>query len=412
MSESAATVLVLGAFDTKGEEYAYAVARLQEAGVRVLTVDFGVGDPRAGFPIDVPAEAVASAGGEDLLELRAAGDRGRALAAMARGAAAVARRLVGEGRVDAVVGMGGSGGSSVITSAMRALPLGVPKVCLSTVAGGDVAPYVGQKDVVLVPSIADIAGLNRITRRGIDSAVAAVAGMATRPPGAASTEDRPVVVASMFGNTTKCVDRCRLALESDGYEVLVFHATGAGGRAMEALLDEGLVDASLDLTTTELADTLCGGVFDAGPERLNAAGRRGVPQVVAPGCVDMVNFGPPATVPAAYRDTGRRFYEWNPSVTLMRTTVEENAQLGRWMAERLAAATGPTAAVVPLRGFSALGAEGEPFHDPEADAALLAALRDGLPSAVRLVEVDANVNDPVFADTAVGLLRELAGVAS
>ncbi|MEQ8848980.1 Tm-1-like ATP-binding domain-containing protein [Botrimarina sp.] len=398
-------VMLLGAFDTKGAEYAYARARLIEAGVGVLSVDFGVHPPKADFPVDLGADEVAAAAGEDLQQLRSAGDRGRAMHAMSRGVAAIAARLFQEGRIDAVFGMGGSGGTSVITAAMRALPLGVPKVCLSTVAGGDTAPYVAQKDIVLYPSIADIAGLNRITRRGIQGAAAAVAGMAQRPASVAA-EDRPVITASMFGNTTECVDRCRAELERDGYEVLVFHATGAGGKAMESLIDEGLVDASLDLTTTELADTLCGGVFDAGPARLTAAGRRGIPQVVAPGCVDMVNFGPPDTVPERYRTADRLLYEWNPSVTLMRTTPDENSQLGRMIAERLNAAAGPTAVILPLRGYSILGAPGGAFHNPEAEEALAAALRAELAPRVRLVEVDAAINAPEFAEAAVALLRE------
>lgn len=399
-------ILVLGAFDTKGEEYAYAVGRLESLGAKVLAIDFGVSPSAPEFPVVASSEEVAAAGGGDLSALRAAHDRGAAMATMAKGAAAIASARHASGAIDAVFGMGGSGGTSVITAAMRALPLGVPKVCLSTVAGGDTAPYAGVKDVVLYPSIADIAGLNRITRRAIDGATAAVLGMASHPA-TEHAEDRPVIAASMFGNTTACVDRCRTAFERAGFEVLVFHATGAGGRAMESLIREGLVDASLDLTTTELADTLCHGVFDAGPERLTAAAASGVPQLVAPGCVDMVNYGPLDTAPRQYRESGRLFYEWNPSVTLMRTTAEENAEIGRMIAQRLNGSQGPAAVVVPLRGFSLLGGVGERFHDPEADEALVSSLRGSLDQRVPLHEVDANINDPAFADTAYNLLCEL-----
>jgi len=316
------------------------------------------------------------------------------------------RRLYDQGRLGGVIGMGGTGGASVITAAMRALPVGVPKVCVSTVAGGDVAPYVGTKDIAMFPSITDVAGVNRISRVVMTRAAGAIVGMANAVP-EASQADRPIVAASMFGNTTPCVDACRRMLEAAGFEVLVFHATGVGGRTMESLIDEGFVDACLDITTTEWADVLCGGVFSAGPERLTAAGRRGIPQVIAPGCVDMVNFGPLASVPEKYRVAGRQFYEWNPAVTLMRTSVDENQRLGEIFAERINAATGPTAVVVPQRGVSILDGDGQPFCDRAADEAMFAALRAGLRRGIEVVEVDANINDAAFAEQAVALLRRL-----
>lgn len=408
------TIVMLGAFDTKGAEYSYARERLLSLGAQVMSINFGVGAATPDFPIDIGADDVAAAAGADLSAIRASADRGQAMDVMSRGAATLVSRLYDKGGVDGVFGMGGSGGSSVITAAMRALPLGLPKVCLSTIAGGDTAAYVGAKDIVLYPSIADIAGLNRLTRCGIDGAVGAVIGMATSRPVSASdrSQDRPMVVASMFGNTTQCVDSCRAELDIAGYEVLVFHATGAGGRAMESLLDEGLIVGSLDLTTTELADTLCGGVFDAGPDRLKAAGRRGVPQLVAPGSLDMVNFGPMSSVPDRYREAGRNFYRWNPAVTLMRTSPDENRQLGRQVAERLNEATGPVAVLIPTRGFSVLGGSGGPFEDPAADAAFVESLRGALSSRIECRLIDANINDAAFARQAASGFLDLIQAAA
>jgi uncharacterized protein (UPF0261 family) len=328
------------------------------------------------------------------------------MAVMAAGAAAVIRRLYDEGRLAGIIGMGGSGGSSVVTAAMRALPVGVPKVCVSTVASGDTAPYVGLKDVTLVPSITDVAGLNRISRIILTRAAGAIVGMvdAVVPD---ADDDRPIIAASMFGNTTECVDRCRELLNAAGYEVLVFHATGTGGRTMESLIDEGLVDSCLDITTTEWADTVCGGVFDAGEDRLSAAGRRGIPHLIVPGCIDMANFGPRDSVPQKYRDDGRKLYVWNPSVTLMRTNVDENRRMGQVFAEKANAATGPVAFLIPLRGVSILDGDGQPFCDREADQAMFTVLKENLRPGIRVVEVDANINDTVFADKAVELMLEL-----
>ncbi|TDE15142.1 UPF0261 family protein [Actinomadura sp. 6K520] len=314
---------------------------------------------------------------------------------MGEGAAAV---LAGLERVDAVLAVGGSGGSSIAARAVRDLPIGLPKLIVSTMASGDVTPYVGAKDVTMMYSVADIAGVNRVTRLVLGNAAAAAAGMAKAYEAAASeaarrapeADERPLVAASMFGVTTPAVDAARQRLEELGYEVLVFHATGAGGRAMEGLVESGLVAGVLDLTTTELADDLVGGVLSAGPDRLTAAGRRGVPQVVAPGALDMVNFGPRETVPERFE--GRDLYVHNPTVTLMRTTPEEMAELGRRVAAKLAAATGPTALFVPLGGVSALDAPGMPFHDPAADEACFAAMA----GAVETERLDVNINDPSF----------------
>jgi uncharacterized protein (UPF0261 family) len=314
---------------------------------------------------------------------------------MAQAAAALARRLYDEGRIHGLLSAGGSGNTAIATAAMQALPVGAPKLMVSTMAAGDTSDYVGGVDVTMMASVTDVAGLNSISARILANAAGAMAGMVLAP--APELEGgRPLVAATMFGVTTPCVTRAREALEEKGYEVLVFHATGTGGKAMEALVDGGLVTGVLDVTTTELCDELVGGVLSAGPARLEAAGRAGVPQVVSLGALDMVNFGARDTVPPKFED--RNLYVHNPSVTLMRTTRDECAELGRLIASKLVRAQGPVTVFVPLGGVSMIDAEGQPFHDPEADAALFQALREGLAgSQVELVELDHNVNDEEFA---------------
>ena len=284
------TICLIGAFDTKGTEYAFVRDRIQERGHQALTVNTGVLGSTDLFAVDVEADEVARAGGADLERLRERGDRGDAMRVMTAGAPAVVAGLHERGRIDAVLGMGGTGGTTVVTAAMRALPLSAPTVCVSTAAAGDVGPYLGTRGITMIPSIVDVAGINRISRIVLTRAAAAVCAMAEASP-PADEADRPVIAASMFGNTTECVDACREQLTAQGYEVLVFHATGTGGRTMESLVHDGLVDAVLDITTTEWADTVCGGVFDAGPERLDAPGQMGIPHLIVPGCVDMANFG-------------------------------------------------------------------------------------------------------------------------
>jgi uncharacterized protein (UPF0261 family) len=396
-----ATVVLLGTLDTKGREYDYLRSRLVEQGVDVLLVDAGVFEPL--IEADVPQEEVAAAAGAEVAALREARDRGAAVDAMGRGAAEVARRLHEEGRLDAILAVGGSGNSSIAAQAMRVLPVGVPKLLVSTLASGDTRPYVGATDVSLTYSVVDISGLNRISERILANAAGAIAGMAKVP--VEESPGRPLIGATMFGVTTPAVTRARERLEELGYEVLVFHATGTGGQSMEALARGGYLAGVLDLTTTELADDLVGGVLSAGPDRLDAAGELGLPQVVSLGALDMVNFGPRETVPAQFE--GRNLYLHNPTVTLMRTTSEESAELGRRIARKLSAATGPTALFVPLRGVSMIATEGGPFHDPEADEALFAALRKGLGENVELHEVDTDVNDPAFAEAMADRLHEL-----
>jgi uncharacterized protein (UPF0261 family) len=400
----AVTVVLVGTLDTKGIEYGFLRDRVREAGADVLLVDCGVlGEPQIGA--DVPREEVARAGGADHGELARAGDRGAAVDAMGRGAAAVLAGLQTEGRLDGVAAVGGSGNSSIAAQAMRDLPVGVPKLIVSTVASGDTRPYVGAVDVTMMYSVVDIAGINQISAQILTNAAGAIAGMAkARVPPLGG--ERPLIGATMFGVTTPCVTRARERLEELGYEVLVFHATGTGGQSFEALATGGYLVGALDATTTELADDLVGGVLSAGPDRLEAVGRTGIPQVVSLGALDMVNFGPRDTVPERFE--GRNLYVHNPTITLMRTTPEEMAELGRRIARKLNGAAGPTVLFVPLRGVSAIDVEGQPFHDAEADAALFAALRDGIDaSKVELHEVDADVNDPAFATAMADRLHEL-----
>src|SRR3984885_4413952 len=312
------TICIIGAFDTKGEDHAFLRREIHRRGHETLMVDIGVIGSTTLFPVDYEAEDVARAGGVNLADLRFNKDKAAAMKSFNEAAPKLVGQLFREGRLDGIIGMGGSGGSAIIASAMRALPIGVPKVLVSTVASGDVSFYVRGKDVTMIPSIVDVAGLNRISRLIYSRAAGAICGMVELEAPAAA-EDRPIITASMFGNTTECVNLCAKILHEKGFEVLIFHATGAGGRAMETLVADGLVEAVLDITTTEWADELCGGVFSAGPDRLDAPGLRAVPHLIAPGCVDMANFGPPSSVPAKYRKSERLLYEWNPSVTLMRT---------------------------------------------------------------------------------------------
>lgn len=405
-----ARVLMVGTFDSKGSEYAFLRERLLAGGCDVLAMNAGVDAASDLFPVDASAAEVAEAGGRSLEQLRTDRDRGQAMATMSSGAAVLVRQMFDEGRFDAIIGMGGSGGTGVVTAAMRGLPVGVPKVCVSTLAAGDVSPFVGTKDIVMMPAIVDVSGINRISRTILSRAAGAICGMAAAEIPEANDE-RPLIAASMFGNTTTCVDACREALDAAGYEVLVFHATGTGGRILESLADEELVDAVLDITTTEWADELCGGILTAGPERLDAAGRRGLPHLIVPGCIDMCNFGPMSGVPEKFKTGDRNFYEWTPEVTLMRTTPDENRQLGEIFAAKANAATGPVAFLFPLKGVSMLDADGDRFCDRAADQAFFDAVRANVRDGIPVVELDANINDPEFAATAVEMMLQLVAAA-
>ncbi len=399
-----ATVVLLGTLDTKGAEYAFLRDRLLELGCDVVLVDGGVLNPS---PLaDVTADEVAAAAGVNRAAVAAAGDRGAAMAAMTRGAIEIVRRLHAAGRLDGILGVGGSGGSSLVTAAMQGLPVGVPKLLVSTMASGDTRPYVGTSDIAMLHSVVDMAGINSISERILTNAAAAMAGMARSSAAfVSSIETRPMIGATMYGVTTPCVTAAREILEARGYQVLVFHATGTGGRSMEALVRAGVITGVLDVTTTELVDELVGGVLSAGPDRLDAAAAMGIPQVVSLGAMDMVTFGPLDTVPAQFRS--RNLYGHNATVTLMRTTEAECAELGRLVARKLNAATGPLTVFIPARGLSMIDLPGAPFYDPSADAALVRELKAGLRSGIEVVEMDTDVNDRAFARAMAERLDEL-----
>lgn len=389
-------VVVAGSLDTKGREFEFVVRLLERWGVEVILIDFGVLDDPSLRP-RISSREVAEAGQGDLDRLRADKDKTEAMRVMQRGLARVVERLAAEGRVDGMLGMGGTGGTAIVSAAMRRLPLGLPKVLVSTLGGGDISEYAGGRDIVVIPSVVDVAGINRISRLVYTNAASALAGMVLAPE-PATDEDRPLVCASMFGNTTGCVDRARAMLENQAYEVLVFHATGNGGRTMQSLVADGHIAGVLDVTTTELADEVCGGVFSAGPDRVRIGASARIPFVLAPGCVDMCNFGPRDTVPEKFR--GRLLYEWNPNVTLLRTNAEENRRIGAMLAETANLCAGPVTVLVPMKGVSMLGGPGNPFWDPEADGACLEALRGHLRRGIPLIEVEANINEPEFAECA------------
>lgn len=401
------TIAVLGTFDTKGAEHRFVADQILQRAHQVLLIDVGGhGEPQ--IKADITREEVAATAGIDLHALRAQNDRGAMVETMTKAAAIMLAKLAKEGRIDGVISLGGTGGTAIGTAAMRALPLGFPKVMVSTVAAGNVAPYLGVKDIVMFPSIVDVAGLNRFSRAVFTSAAATVCALAEANAAMPKVSDaKPLIVASMFGNTTKCVEHARELLEAAGYEVLVFHATGTGGRTMESLIESGLVAGVLDITTTEWADELAGGVFAAGPTRLEAAARHGIPAIVTPGCLDMVNFGPPDSVPAKY--AGRTFYQHNPQVTLMRTTPAECAELGRILAEKVNLSTGPATVLIPKRAISIISADGKPFHDPAADAALFEAIKSNLRRDIPLIELDCEINHPAFAEAcAKSLIEKIA----
>jgi uncharacterized protein (UPF0261 family) len=397
-----AAVVLIGTLDTKGDEYAFVQRLIEAHGCTTLVIDVGV-MPARSSKVDIAADEVAAAGGADIETLRSGNDRGMAMEVMAKGAAETVRKLYRKGKLDAVLALGGSGGTSIASAAMRALPIGVPKLMVSTVAAGDVTSYVGTSDIMMLYPVIDIAGLNIISERVLSNAAVAVAAMAKTAAKAGLVKaTRPVVAITMFGVTTPAVTVARTWFEDAGYEVLVFSANGAGGRAMEALMSDGVIKGVLDLTTTELADELVGGILSAGPDRLEAAGALGLPQVVSLGALDMVNFGAIGTVPEKFKD--RRLYRHNPHVTLMRTSPRECSELGALLARKLNRAKGPVTVFVPLRGTSSISIEGGVFHDAEADRALIAGLKDNLDPAIACVTSDAAINDKDFA---LAMAREL-----
>ena len=390
----AKTVCIVGTMDTKGLEFAFIKAQIESSGVSTCVVNTGImGEPQ--LAADVSADEVARKAGSSLQTLRDEGDRGNSVAVMAQGAAVLVAEKQAAGEIDGIISLGGSAGTTIGTTAMQAVPVGVPKIMVSTLASGDTSPYVQSKDICMMYSVVDIAGINRLSRQILANAAGAIVGMVNAEAPAATEADKPLIAATMFGVTTPCVTKAREILEAAGYEVLVFHATGTGGQAMEDLVRGGFLAGVLDVTTTELADELVGGILSAGPDRLEAAGEAGLPQVIAPGALDMVNFGTRDTVPEKFRD--RLFYQHNPTVTLMRTTTEEMAELGRIMARKLSEARGPTTVIIPMQGVSAIDKTAQPFDSPEARAAWRENLTANIGSNVTVIEMDAHINDDEFA---------------
>ena len=394
-------ILLTGAFDTKGEEYDFVIKLIEAQGCKPLTMNWGVLGGTDLFPIDIDNAEVARAGGGDINKLQKDRDRRVAMNVMSKGVGVLAERLYKEGKFDGVFGMGRARGTGVVTSAMRALPIGVPKVVVSTVAAGDTSDYAGVKDVNLFPSIVDVAGINLISEKIFREAAGAICGM-VKMDYESGDKERPVIAATMFGQTKPCVDRCRETLTAKGYEFLVFHATGIGGKTMEAMVDDGYVNAVMDITTTEWADELYGGIFSAGGNRLEAPGKAGIPHLIVPGCMDMVNFGPRNSVPEKYQD--RLLYESKPTVTLMRTNIEENDQIGKVLAEKANASIGKVVFVLPLKGLSRFDSEGGRFWWPEADQAVFDAIKKNVRPDIEVSELDHHINDEAFSQKAVEIL--------
>ena len=385
-------VFLPGTFDTKGTEFAFLKSLLEKQGFHCVCADAGVLNPPS-FAPDISREDVFLAAGTTLKKVLLEKNRGEAVEAAAKGLAKIALDLFNQGKIHGVLGMGGSAGTTLGTSAMRALPFGIPKIMVSTLASGQVRPFIGVKDITMMHSVVDISGLNRISTKVLSNAAHAMAGM-LNAPAINSTSEKTLLAATMFGVTTPCVELGRNILEQSGREVLVFHATGTGGLTMESFIRDGLIKGVLDITTTELADELVGGILSAGNERLTAAGIMGIPQVISVGALDMVNFGPMDTVPEKFRS--RRLYAHNSNVTLMRTTPEENDLLGKEIALKANAAKGPTAIIFPLHGISALDASGQPFWWPQANQALRESLKLWLSPDVEYIEMDMHINDPAF----------------
>ena len=395
-----ASIAILGTLDSKSEEHSFLSGRIREHGHQTVFIDVGTGDDPKVEP-DYSRYDVAASIGLDLDALMQRHDRGECVVAMSEVAPAFLAKLVGDGEVDGVISLGGGGGTAIGTAAMRALPIGFPKLMVSTVASGNTAHYMGTKDIVMMPSIVDVSGLNRISRTIFTRAAGAICGMVEAK---IDTEGgKPLIVASMFGNTTTCVNEAKAVLEEAGYEVLVFHATGSGGKAMESLIESGMVSGVLDVTTTEWADEIVGATLTAGPTRMDAMAKAKVPAVVAPGCVDMANFGTRGTVPTEFE--GRTFYIHNPQVTLMRTNAGECAEIGKVIAAKANANSAPVAILNPLKAVSEINGEGQAFHDPEADMALFDAIRSN--ATVEVVDLDEPINSPTFAKTCAEKLLEL-----
>ena len=400
-------ILMLGTFDTKGDEFTFLRKELIRNHINVLSMNVGTMDPNVRFPIDIDASTVAEQGGSTLELIRKQADRGVAVSVMCKGARMIVADLFAQGQMDGIIGMGGGGGTSIATAAMSILPVGVPKMCITTMASGDTRPFVRTKDILLFPSIVDISGVNIFSKKIISNAAAAMAGMAKNRTEDLKTESKKVILMSMFGNTTAAGTACRNLITQAGYDTLVFHSVGVGGQALEELTLGGYAAGVLDLTTTEWADELCGGICSAGNKRLDAPGEMQIPHVIVPGCIDMVNFGDADSIPARYKNKGRKFFQWAPEAVLMRTNQEENTELGRIFAEKANRAPKTTAFLVPLDGFSELGRKGGKFYDADADRAFLTALEKNLESEIWVETISCNINDAAFARKAVSMLLKL-----
>lgn len=404
MLETNKSVLILGCFDTKGEEYSFLYRCIKAWGESTITINTGVMPAGVNFPIDFDSGVVALETGRSITDLRKDRDRGNAVEIMGKGAARIVAKLMVENRIKAAIGMGGGGGTYIALTAMREIPLGVPKLCLSTLTGKDLSRQIGSKDITLMPSIVDMAGLNSISRLLIKQAAACICAMSN----VTDTDDIAVIgriAVSMFGNTSTCVDKCIELLKGKGYEVFPFHANGIGGQTMESLMREGYFDAVLDITITELADDLCGGICSAGPDRLDAAAELGMPQVVVPGCLDMVNFGKFETVPKHYEC--REFYCWSPEVTLMRTNKEENKILAERLVQKISNSSAPVAIVLPTKGISQIDAEGGIFYRPEINKVLFDTIKEHSKEKINVIEVDAHINDEKFSTILVSILLDM-----
>ncbi len=395
---------MLGCFDTKNEDFTYLHTCLLAQGVEVISINTGVLGSTENFQVDFDAEEVAAAAGSKLSKLRQVGDRGQAIEKMGEGASKIIENLMSKGKVDGAIGMGGGGGTYMALSAMKDIPIGIPKFCLSTLATKDLSQQIGNKDITLMPSIVDVAGLNSISRILISQAAGAICGM-MRSVVSHQHQTSGSIAISIFGNTTPCVDKCSEILKKKGFDVLIFHAVGVGGRTMESLILDGCFDAVLDITTTELADDLCDGICSAGPERLTAGSKMGIPQVVVPGCLDMVNYGPMDSVPDRYKS--RLLYSWAPDVTLMRTNAEENGILGKTLAQKLKKSNGEVAILLPLKGLSQVSMKGEVFYDPDIDRVLFDAIKGNVKPSITIKELDTDINDNVFAESLVATLLNM-----
>ncbi len=384
------TIAVIGTLDSKGHEHAFVAELIRQRGHQALLIDLGTGDEPVIEP-DITRFEVAAAAGVDLQPLLERHDRGECVVAMSQAIPFLLEKLASEGKIHGVISLGGGGGTALATAGMRTLPLGFPKLMVSTLASGNTAHYLGTKDIAMMPAIVDVAGLNRISRMVFSRAAAAICAMVETP--IESTESKPIIVASMFGNTTECINHAKEVLENADYEVLVFHATGAGGKAMEDIIASGMVSGVLDVTTTEWADEYVGGTLGAGPTRLDAAALAGVPTVIAPGCLDMVNFGAKETVPEKFAE--RNFYIHNPQVTLMRTSAEESAELGKIIAEKANHYKVPITLMIPEKGISVISEKGQPFYDAAADEALFQAIHQH--AKIPVISLPETINSHSFA---------------